>query len=622
MRRCLLLAFILCITNGSAFAQNDHSILNPSRDHLSQLSNREIDRIASRIPKGNPFEAGLLDSRVPLKKLIDGRAQIVMPSGQPVDLVTRGITRRGVNSIVWQGHAGNSDRINTLFIEDDQVQGLLVVDDVEYEIFPVNESNHAIIRKGSASPWVARHDRPTLSGGAGLGKQSFALPEITEIDVMVVYTSSAKTAQSTIESDIDSWIGVINTALSAGGLGNSVRVNVVHKMEVTYSSSIAVGTFLTNLAAGNSPFSGVATQRTNQGADLVIAIHNNLTGGDGEALAIGATMTGQGFAVASLSGALGDKTVAHEIGHLAGGVHDLDYFWYDENYPNYDPLNPSETISTWLWPSHAHAITHDSRTEGTLLSAIGDRVSNYSEDGAVFSGGSDPMGSEAYQDVIRIWEDNAATLEGLMAAVIEESGETLYTEIGPATIEREWHENITLSANPLYDPSETQCTECTFAWYEKDTPTGDYYYSYVTTETYYDIMQWTSGHGIAVMVTDGAGGDDEDFVWVDYCPTMCSAKRGPGEATEIEQPVSITVNSAYPNPFSVQTSIAIESPTSSQLSIKAFDLSGKLVDTIADQWIGEGKHLFTWRPSGLSAGAYLIRTQTESGTNTQTVIIN
>ncbi len=481
-------------------AQDASSVFVPVRGGISELGPLQIGRLMARIKGEQGAERSLVRVQSPITNLIASKSNIVLPNGQSLEIITRGITRKGLLEIIWQGHVGDSRHVNTLSVEGNDVRGALVIDDEEWSFTPLGDGIHLIINQGTLGADRDANDFRTQAGNRGgrgknsdsvqrSGSSATTLPSVEEIDVMFVYTSGAKSAQSTIVADIDTYVSNINTALGSGESDDTIELNVVHTMEVTYTASITRQSFLDKLTAGTSPFGGVASARTTSGADLVIALHDTLSDGYGLAEEIFAEQSGDGFAVANLFGANHRKTVSHEIGHLIGAVHDIDTF--TDGWPSYDPDNPSETVSTWDWPSHAHGITHNSRTEGTIMSVSATRVNNYSEFGAKFSD-DDDMGSEGYEDVILIWNDNASTSAGLVASQPEKDppGETLLTDLGLATIEKEWHEDINLDSDPTYDPSEVSCSECTYKWYEKDTPTGDPYFTGISTETYYDLMRW------------------------------------------------------------------------------------------------------------------------------------
>jgi hypothetical protein len=72
-------------------------------------------------------------------------------------------------------------------------------------------------------------------------------------------------------------------------------------------------------------------------------------------------------------------------------------------------------------------------------------------------------------------------------------------------------------------------------------------------------------------------------------------------------PVAFAIRSLRPNPVSSQVAISFDVPRPAEVSIKAFDIRGRLVDTIADGIFEAGSHSQTWVLSGAhSPGVYFV----------------
>ncbi|MDK9701195.1 MAG: T9SS type A sorting domain-containing protein [bacterium] len=72
-----------------------------------------------------------------------------------------------------------------------------------------------------------------------------------------------------------------------------------------------------------------------------------------------------------------------------------------------------------------------------------------------------------------------------------------------------------------------------------------------------------------------------------------------------------------PNPFNNTTNIGFQITTPENLTVALYDLSGRLVKTIASGSYSAGSHTVTLNATGLSAGMYFYRLTTESGFTTQ-----
>ncbi len=72
-------------------------------------------------------------------------------------------------------------------------------------------------------------------------------------------------------------------------------------------------------------------------------------------------------------------------------------------------------------------------------------------------------------------------------------------------------------------------------------------------------------------------------------------------------PVSATLHPAYPNPFNPSTTIAFDLPTNGKVTIGLYDVTGRLVRTLADTEFMSGRHQIQLDARGLSSGVYLVR---------------
>ncbi|MEM1272162.1 MAG: T9SS type A sorting domain-containing protein, partial [Bacteroidota bacterium] len=62
----------------------------------------------------------------------------------------------------------------------------------------------------------------------------------------------------------------------------------------------------------------------------------------------------------------------------------------------------------------------------------------------------------------------------------------------------------------------------------------------------------------------------------------------------------------YPNPFNPTTSFSFTLPIDKQVSVKVFDLNGRLVDTLVDNELRPaGTYSVTWDAEGFASGTYI-----------------
>jgi len=80
-----------------------------------------------------------------------------------------------------------------------------------------------------------------------------------------------------------------------------------------------------------------------------------------------------------------------------------------------------------------------------------------------------------------------------------------------------------------------------------------------------------------------------------------------------EMQVEVTLNQNYPNPFNPSTQIRFTVQQSQQISLKVYDLAGRLVANLIDgDTINAGSHEVTFNANSLASGIYFYRIITES----------
>ena len=71
-------------------------------------------------------------------------------------------------------------------------------------------------------------------------------------------------------------------------------------------------------------------------------------------------------------------------------------------------------------------------------------------------------------------------------------------------------------------------------------------------------------------------------------------------------PEDITLHNAYPNPFNPSTVISFDIAEMGDVSLKIFDLTGRQVASLINEFMIPGSHQITWNPSLLPSGVYLV----------------
>jgi len=91
--------------------------------------------------------------------------------------------------------------------------------------------------------------------------------------------------------------------------------------------------------------------------------------------------------------------------------------------------------------------------------------------------------------------------------------------------------------------------------------------------------------------------------------------------TSINQPSIFSVGAAYPNPFNPSTNISLDLNANADLSVKVYNLTGQLVDVIAEGNFSPSSYNWTWKAENLASGVYFIKTQVGSEVSTQKVML-
>jgi len=78
---------------------------------------------------------------------------------------------------------------------------------------------------------------------------------------------------------------------------------------------------------------------------------------------------------------------------------------------------------------------------------------------------------------------------------------------------------------------------------------------------------------------------------------------------------------AYPNPFNPATTISFDLPQSTKAQLSIFDITGRMITTLADERFTAGSHSLTFDGTALPSGVYLARLNTGNHQETQKLIL-
>jgi len=92
-------------------------------------------------------------------------------------------------------------------------------------------------------------------------------------------------------------------------------------------------------------------------------------------------------------------------------------------------------------------------------------------------------------------------------------------------------------------------------------------------------------------------------------------------AGQSENPITGYRLTAAPNPFSNATTVRYSLPRAGNITLRLYDVTGKLVSTLASGYHNVGTASFTVSRSSLSSGIYLLKLETDNTTTTSKLII-
>ena len=120
----------------------------------------------------------------------------------------------------------------------------------------------------------------------------------------------------------------------------------------------------------------------------------------------------------------------------------------------------------------------------------------------------------------------------------------------------------------------------------------------------------------------------EDFEWCDCDGNIddCSGICGGDDVSclsieELIIPDNYSISNIYPNPFNPVTNITYRLPEHVNVQIIVYDLSGKLIKTLINEFQTPGYHSVNWDADNLPSGVYLIRMDSGDFTQTQKVVL-
>ncbi|MEO8448096.1 MAG: T9SS type A sorting domain-containing protein, partial [bacterium] len=105
------------------------------------------------------------------------------------------------------------------------------------------------------------------------------------------------------------------------------------------------------------------------------------------------------------------------------------------------------------------------------------------------------------------------------------------------------------------------------------------------------------------------------------CLGTSSASAEGNEDSDKKDVVKYSLKQNSPNPFNPSTTINFELPSAGFTTIKVYDISGRLVSTLVNEFIEMGSHNVVFNASELSSGVYYYKIESASYSDIKKMIL-
>ena len=103
--------------------------------------------------------------------------------------------------------------------------------------------------------------------------------------------------------------------------------------------------------------------------------------------------------------------------------------------------------------------------------------------------------------------------------------------------------------------------------------------------------------------------------------SAAGARISEGSGSPFEKSEVGTGWKTYPNPFSTSTTISFSLSQSQNVSLKVYDVNGRLIKTLASTIFEEGEHQIVWNAEEVNAGIYFLKMQAVEFLKTEKLIV-
>ena len=93
------------------------------------------------------------------------------------------------------------------------------------------------------------------------------------------------------------------------------------------------------------------------------------------------------------------------------------------------------------------------------------------------------------------------------------------------------------------------------------------------------------------------------------------------EIVHLSEPIYFELREAYPNPFNPTTSLDFSLMVDSHVSIKVYNMQGREVAVLANNYYSSGNHTVNWSANEFSSGIYFVKMVSENFVDTQKLML-
>jgi hypothetical protein len=200
-----------------------------------------------------------------------------------------------------------------------------------------------------------------------------------------------------------------------------------------------------------------------------------------------------------------------------------------------------------------------------------------------------------------------------LTSMIHESGKSLSINNLPLDLSSDISFPMdVMMLSPTEDGYETQAEQVNLTWDVTNLPAG------ITLELKNNITGQNinlTGYPSANINLPSKGGFSmsEDFmatypvVGDAYFTVSVNATLAGLGDDDIILPEQLVLHNAYPNPFNPSTLIRFDLLDANMVSLDIFDLNGKQVSSLINEYMIPGNHQISWNPGNLSSGVYIAK---------------